>query len=170
MSRAHLDDRALARAAVDGLSAPQSEHLVQCAACRDQAEHLRDDLTELGRRSRESAPSPNKAFTWSDHAQTSPSWGWRILWSPATGAMAAALILAVVWLGLRLDSPAQVPVQLIETIPLAEIMEAEPEELGGFAGFLIAENSSGFEQDFISAGDEDLGSGAKGVILWPGVL
>jgi hypothetical protein len=48
-------------------------------------------------------------------------------------------------------------------------MDEESDRLGGFAGFLVAENSGWQEYDFISAGDEDDEAEAEGVILWPGV-
>jgi hypothetical protein len=170
MRKDHLDDRTLAQAAVDGESAFENRHLAECAACRDQVENLRADLARLGRHSREATPLSHKNFTWGRETRTASARGWGLLWSPAAGAMAAALILAVVWLGFRLDSPSPQPPKLSESMPFEEIMEAEPEALSGFAGFLVAENSSGLEQVFIGADDDDYESGAEGVILWPGVL
>lgn len=171
MSREHLDHNAVSRAVVDGESALEREHLVQCAACRGQVEKLGADLAELGRRSREATPLPSKAFAWSDANQTGQFIVWKWLWSPAAGAMVAAALVAVVWLGFSLDSPSPEPFQINQAPPLAEMMDMESEPLGGFAGFLVAENSSGLEQDFISAGDDDdFDAGAQGVILWSGAL
>lgn len=170
MSGQHLNDRALALAAVDGESALENGHLAECASCRDQLENLRSDLAVLSRRSRDTAPLSRKNFTWGRQTRAASARGWGLLWSPAAGAMAAALILAVVWLGFRLDAPSPQPLRLSQTLPLEEIMEAEPEALSGFAGFLVAENSSGTEQVFMGADDDDFESGAEGVILWSGVL
>lgn len=171
MSQEHLDHNAVSRAVVDGESILEQEHLAQCAVCRGQAEKLGADLAELGRRSRETAPQPSNAFAWSDASQTSRFIVWKWLWSPAAGAIVAAALLAVVWLGFSLDSPSPEPFRRNQALPLAEIMDMEPEPLGGFAGFFVAENSPGLEQDFISADDdEDFDAGAQGVILWSGVL
>ena len=172
MRQEHLDHDAVIRAVVDGESAPQKEHLDQCAACRELVDELQSDLAEVGRRSRAIAPRPTKAFAWSHAVQPAQArpWNWprNWLWPPAAGAMVAALLLAVVWLGLRPDSPAPAPLRLTETMPLAGLMDAEPEPVGGFFGFLVAENISGQEQDFFSAGDDDSDIGAEGAILWPG--
>lgn len=166
----HLDDRALARAAVDVESTLEKGHLAGCAACRDQVEGLRADLARLGRRCREAAPRSYKNFISSGEALTASAWNWKPLWSPTAGAMAVAALLAAVWLGFRYETQPSVSMSQIHTPPLVETMENEPEVMGGFAGFLVAENSSGQEQVFISADDDDLESGAEGVILWPGVL
>ncbi len=170
MSREHLDAAALARIVAGDPKSLASEHLAKCAQCRGQAAELKTDLGELTRRVRASAPFTATSFVW---PQAAPSrslrpLGW--LWSPAVGAAVLALILAVVWLGIKEDRSAVLSLRPEQTRIWAEVMDDEPERLGGFVGFLVAENSAGLEVDFISADDDEIATGAEGVILWPGVL
>lgn len=174
MSREHLDAAALAKAVVDGKNILDNEHLFSCGQCRDELADLQAGLARLGRRSREAAPRSGSRFVWPQAGQPARASSWSWLWSPAAGAMAMVLLLAVVWMGLRGDSapppPLSIALQMRELQPWSEIIDPESDRLGGFAGFLVAENSTWQDQDFLSAGDDDFEAGAEGVIPWPGVL
>jgi anti-sigma-K factor RskA len=170
MSREHLDAAALARAVVDDQSVLDSRHLSSCAQCQEELADLQTGLARLSRRARQTAPSTASCFVWPQTARPKRGPAWKWLLSPVAGAVAMALLLAVVWVGLRNHAPQPLAWQVRETGPWAEIMDDDSDRLGGFAGFLVAENSTWQDQDFISAGDEVNETGAEGVILWPGVL
>lgn len=169
MSREHLDAAALARAVVDGQSVLDNPHLSSCAGCQGELADLQADLARLGRRARETAPRTTSSFVWPQAAQPAQGPAWKWLWPPAAGAVAVALLLAVVWVGLRSDAPQPLAWQAREMASWAEILDDEADRLGGFAGFLVAENSGWQDHGFFSAGDDDDEAGVEGVILWPGV-
>jgi hypothetical protein len=175
MSREHLSEAALARAAVEADSALDNGHLAQCAPCRERLEALQAGLQALGSRARQSTPATTSSFVWPKTAQTSRAgragpFAW--LRSPAAGAMALALLLAVAWLGFKGDQPSTQNLELAQAEAISEMLEPEPERLTGFSGFLLAENQANLDQDFYSylSGDKDNGANGEGEMPWLGVL
>jgi len=169
MGQGHLSHHELARAAVEP-GAGRRDHVERCPGCREELAALRADLAKLGRRARREAPRPRGAFAWPRAALPAPS-PRRGVWlgAPLAGALAAALLLALAWLGPRGDAAAPLPALPGETQLLAEALKPEAEELDGFVGFLAAENRARLDRDFhsfISAG----GDGAEEVTPWAGEL
>ncbi len=184
----HLDSAALARAAVEAAGAAGGEggeraeggekvagvagggaearHLAHCARCRGELEALRADLAELGRRSLAAAPRPSRTFAWPPARSRARAWRW----APAAGALAAALVLLVVWLG---PGREQRPPVVAEPELLAEALELEAPEPEGFTEFLVAGGQAGQEdQDFLRFLSSEEGAeddyGVEGVITWSG--
>ena len=95
----HLDEDQILHAVVDEaeLSPTIREHLITCTQCRANKERFEQDLERLGDLAKHFTPLPKKRLSLpAQNTRISSGWSWK--WQASLGtAMAAALVIFVVW-------------------------------------------------------------------------
>jgi len=176
----HLDDDQLAWAVVDEaeLPFPLREHLSTCPVCRANREKTAENLARLGQMAARFAPSPPKPVALpvkEPRAVVKWSWGWRAY---ASAALAAALVLAVLWRAPVFRNPSRengntLAVEMQETEQfMTEIAMLVDNALPAVYLDISAESSAGLDDEFMefvvpSVEDESLtyNSRKRGVSL-----
>lgn len=176
----HLNDDQLVWAVVDEaeLPLPLREHLSTCPVCRANREQTAENLARLGQMAASFAPSPTKHMVLpvkEPHPVIRWSWGRRTY---VSAAVAAALVLAVLWRAPLLRNPSgengntlAIEMQEAEQL-MTEIAMLVDNALPAVYLDISAESSTSLDEEFMefvvpSVEDESLtyNSRKRGVLL-----